>query len=123
MRFGIVRSATGAAQSLFVLVASIAVLMFALHFLAGCNSQSARAENAPPAPQVTTAKPVVADATAWNEYTGHTEAVASVDVRARVSGYLSRVGFTEGALVRKGELLYALDARRTRLKSRAPKPS
>lgn len=112
MRHNLIRGATGAAQTLFVLIASIIVLLLSVHFLAGCGSGSARAaDNAPPAPSVTTAKPVVADAIAWDEYTGHTEAVASVEVRARVSGYLSRVGFTEGSVVRKGDLLYALDAR------------
>lgn len=112
MRHGLLRGATGAAQSIFVLIASIIVVMLSVRFLAGCGSNPAHAADAtPPAPSVSTAKPVVADATAWDEYTGHTEAVAHVEVRARVSGYLSRVGFTEGSVVRKGDLLYALDAR------------
>ncbi|MBC7793050.1 MAG: efflux RND transporter periplasmic adaptor subunit [Clostridia bacterium] len=112
MRNSIVRGAIGATQSFFVLIASIIVLLLSVHFLAGCSPGRANAANdAPLAPTVTTALPVVADAIAWDEYTGHTEAVASVEIRARVSGYLERVGFSEGAIVRKGELLYALDAR------------
>ena len=47
----------------------------------------------------------------WDEFTGHAEAKESVPIRARVSGYLDRVAFTEGALVKKGDLLYTIDAR------------
>lgn len=64
-----------------------------------------------PPPQVTVAKPLVRDITDWDEFTGRLAAVESVDVRARVDGYLQAVNFREGALVRKGDLLFVIDPR------------
>ena len=51
------------------------------------------------------------DVTEWDEFTGRLEAVNTVAVRPRVSGYVSAVRFTEGALVRKGDLLFQIDPR------------
>ncbi|MCI0453548.1 MAG: efflux RND transporter periplasmic adaptor subunit [Candidatus Dadabacteria bacterium] len=47
----------------------------------------------------------------WDEYTGRLEAVESVEVRARVSGYLQSINFKEGAIVKKGNLLFVIDPR------------
>lgn len=47
----------------------------------------------------------------WDEYTGKLEAVETVEVRPRVSGYIDKVAFTEGALVKQGELLFIIDPR------------
>jgi multidrug efflux system membrane fusion protein len=47
----------------------------------------------------------------WDEYTGRLEAVQSVDIRARVSGYLQSVHFTDGTMVKKGALLFVIDPR------------
>ena len=47
----------------------------------------------------------------WDEFTGRLEAVASVEVRARVSGYLQSVHLTDGAIVKKGALLFVIDPR------------
>jgi multidrug efflux system membrane fusion protein len=47
----------------------------------------------------------------WDEFTGRLEAVESVEVRARVSGYLQSVHFTDGAVVKKGALLFVIDPR------------
>jgi RND family efflux transporter MFP subunit len=65
----------------------------------------------PPAVPVTVAKPVVKDITEWDEFTGRFDAVDSVEVRARVSGYLAEVKFVEGGLVKKGDLLLVIDQR------------
>ena len=65
----------------------------------------------PAAAVVTVARPIVRDVTEWDEYTGRLEAVETVEVRARVSGYVEEVPFKEGALVKKGDLLVRLDAR------------
>jgi RND family efflux transporter MFP subunit len=62
-------------------------------------------------PAVTTSKPVQRSIVEWDEYTGRFDAVESVDVRARVSGYLMEVHFKDGAFVKKGDLLYTIDAR------------
>ena len=66
---------------------------------------------APPAPAVTVAKPVVKDIQEWNDFTGQFEAPESVEVRARVSGYLESVNFTDGQLVKKGDLLFVIEPR------------
>jgi RND family efflux transporter MFP subunit len=66
---------------------------------------------APPAPTVTVAKPVVKDMQEWSDFTGQFEARESVEVRARVSGYLESVNFTDGQLVKKGDLLFVIEPR------------
>lgn len=62
-------------------------------------------------PSVTTAKPVVKPIVEWDEYTGRFDAVETVDIRARVSGYLNEVHFKDGQIVKKGDLLYSIDPR------------
>ena len=47
----------------------------------------------------------------WDEFTGRIEAVESVEIRPRVSGYVSEIHFTAGAIVKKGDLLYVIDPR------------
>jgi multidrug efflux system membrane fusion protein len=70
------------------------------------------AQQAPPAdPQVTVAAVVSRDVTEWDEFTGRLEAVNTVAIRPRVSGYVSTVRFVEGALVRTGDLLFQIDPR------------
>jgi RND family efflux transporter MFP subunit len=64
-----------------------------------------------PVPTVTASRPVVREVTDWDEYTGRIEAVETVEVRARVSGYLEKVHFTDGQLVSEGDLLYTIDPR------------
>lgn len=70
----------------------------------------AQAPGGPP-PKVTVAKPVVKDVIEYDEFTGRFAALDSVDVRARVSGYLERVGFTDGAIVKKDDVLFVIDKR------------
>lgn len=69
--------------------------------------------DAPPAPaaKVTVAAPLVASVREWREFTGRAEAVDSVEIRPRVSGYLQRAAFREGSLVKKGDLLFVVDPR------------
>ncbi|WP_331372148.1 efflux RND transporter periplasmic adaptor subunit [Sinorhizobium chiapasense] len=71
----------------------------------------AAAQNAPPAPTVTVAKPVVRDVIDADEFIGRFEPVDEVAVRARVGGYLDQVLFTDGALVKKGDELFVIDQR------------
>jgi len=66
---------------------------------------------APGPPPVTVAKPVVKDLIEWDEFTGRFEAVGAVDIRARVNGFLESVHFTDGALVKQGDLLFVIDRR------------
>lgn len=81
--------------------------------LAGCDSSgdAKPANRVPPAAVVTVSQPIQKDVVEWDEYTGRLEAVQVVEVRARVSGYISQVNFKDGAKVKKGDLLYVIDPR------------
>ena len=88
--------------------AALAILA-ALPMLAGCGRSEPQA--APPPPAVTVAKPVERNVVDQDEYVGRFVAVDSVEVRSRVSGYLSEIHFTDGQMVRKGDLLFVIDHR------------
>ena len=62
-------------------------------------------------PAVTAAKPVVRDIVEDDEFVGRFEAVDQVAVRSRVNGYLEEIHFTDGALVKQGDLLFTIDRR------------
>jgi RND family efflux transporter MFP subunit len=66
---------------------------------------------APAAPSVTVAKPVVKDIVEQDDFIGRFEAVDQVEIRARVSGYLDKVHFQDGALVKVGDPLFTIDQR------------
>jgi RND family efflux transporter MFP subunit len=71
----------------------------------------AAAQGADAPPPVTVAKPVVRDVVDSDDFVGRFEAVDQVEIRARVGGYLQEVHFTDGALVKKGDLLFVIDQR------------
>src|SRR5438105_3060092 len=80
--------------------------------LAACGqSQSKTTPAAPAPPQVTIAKPVSKMIADHDEYVGRFAAVESVEVRARVPGYLETIHFRDGQLVKKGDLLFTVDRR------------
>src|SRR5436190_15739631 len=81
-----------------------------LSALAGCG-QAPRQEAARPAPAVTVAKPVQRAIVDHDEYVGRFVAVEAVELRARVSGYLDQIHFTDGQLVKQGDLLFTIDKR------------
>ena len=85
----------------------------ALALLAGTAlTPSAMAQGAPPAaPPVTVAAPLSRLVPQWEEHTARIEPSARVEVRPRVSGQVAQVHFTDGALVRAGDLLFTLDQR------------
>jgi membrane fusion protein, multidrug efflux system len=87
-----------------------ALLLLTSVALAACASPAAQS-GPPPAPPVTAAKALARDVTEWNEFTGRLEPVHHVDVRPRVSGLVASVRFTEGALVRRGDVLFEIDPR------------
>ncbi|MCJ2126050.1 efflux RND transporter periplasmic adaptor subunit [Methylobacterium sp. J-077] len=70
----------------------------------------AQAPGGPP-PKVTVAKPVVREIVEQDQYTGRFEAIEYVEVRARVTGYLEKINFTDGQTVKKGDLLFVIDRR------------
>jgi multidrug efflux system membrane fusion protein len=77
---------------------------------AGCGKQGA-GQAAPPPPPVTVAKPVTKDIVEWDEYTGRTAAVQSVNITSRVSGYLYNITFRAGDVVSQSDLLFVIDPR------------
>jgi RND family efflux transporter MFP subunit len=88
------------------IVAASALVAAALY---GCSPRSEA--QAPPAPAVTVATPLVQTIQDWDEFTGRFEATQDVEVRARVGGYISAVHFRDGDFVRRGQLLFTLDPR------------
>jgi RND family efflux transporter MFP subunit len=85
-------------------------LCLAVTALAGCGRPSAEAPAGGP-PTVTVSEPLQREVTDYAEYTGRTAAVDSVQVRARVSGYLQTINFKEGTEVKEGTVLYEIDPR------------
>jgi RND family efflux transporter MFP subunit len=78
--------------------------------LAACGEQK-QAQQAPPPPSVTVVQPVKRTVFDYDEYVGRFAAVNSVEIRARVSGYLDKVDFTDGQRVKQGDLLFTIDKR------------
>ena len=78
--------------------------------LAGCD-RGQQQHAAFPAPTVTVAKPVQRTVVDYDEYVGRFVAVDSVEIRSRLSGYLSAIHFTDGQMVKKGDLLFIIDRR------------
>jgi multidrug efflux system membrane fusion protein len=69
----------------------------------------------PAPPPVTVAAPLARPVTEWQEHTGRVEPSARVEIRARVSGQVDAVNFTDGAIVRQGDLLFTIDQRPFRI--------
>jgi RND family efflux transporter MFP subunit len=89
-----------------------AALLVAAAALAGCGEgQQPQQRPAPPPPVVTVAVPVQRSVVDMDEYVGRFVAVDSVEIRSRVSGYLDKVHFTDGQIVKQGELLFTIDRR------------
>ncbi|WP_249123661.1 MULTISPECIES: efflux RND transporter periplasmic adaptor subunit [unclassified Bradyrhizobium] len=86
-------------------------LLGVLFALAGCNEGTNQQAAAPPPPPVTVAPPVQRSVTDWDEFTGRFEAVEQVQIRARVTGFVTSVEFKDGAIVKAGDLLYVIDPR------------
>jgi multidrug efflux system membrane fusion protein len=86
-------------------------LLAPLLLLAGCPDGNDEATAPPPPPTVTVAHPVVREIVEDDEFVGRFEATESVEIRARIDGYLSAVHFTDGALVKQGDLLFTIDQR------------
>jgi multidrug efflux system membrane fusion protein len=90
-------------QTLLILASAL------LPFASGCEKPAPRAE--PPPPKVTVAHPEVRELTDYDNYNGWIDAVDTVEVRARVRGHIQKIHFTDGQLVKKGDLLFELDPR------------
>lgn len=80
--------------------------------LAACgDNTSSQTAAPPPAPKVTVSKPVSKKIADYDEYVGRFVAFDFVEVRARVSGYLDKIHFTDGQMVREGDPLFTIDRR------------
>ncbi|HEX8679108.1 MAG TPA: biotin/lipoyl-binding protein, partial [Chthoniobacterales bacterium] len=77
--------------------------------LVGCKKAPAPQAAGPLPVNVTTV--VEKEVSEWDEFTGRIEAVDAVDIRPRVSGYVSEIHFEAGAIIKKGDLLYVIDPR------------
>jgi RND family efflux transporter MFP subunit len=90
----------------------LTILLLLVPALAACGqSQSQPQASAPPPPQVTIAKPVSKMIADQDEYVGRFVAVESVEVRARVPGYLEAIHFQDGQMVKAGDPLFTIDRR------------
>lgn len=76
---------------------------------AGCDRTDAAGP--PPAPAVTVSRPLYREVIEWDEYTGHLESPETVNLQARVSGFIEQCLFQEGALVHKNDELFQIDDR------------
>jgi multidrug efflux system membrane fusion protein len=86
-------------------------LLAAAGFAFLVTSSAAFAQGGPPAMPVTISPPVAKRVTQWDEFSGRFEAVASVEVRARVSGFIDKLHFRDGQVVNVGDLLFTIDKR------------
>jgi len=86
------------------------VTALALAVMVGCSGSHAETA-APPPPQVTAAPVLIKPVSQWDDFSGRVEAVQSVELRPRVSGYIDKVNYTEGEEVKKGDVLFTIDAR------------
>jgi RND family efflux transporter MFP subunit len=87
-------------------IAMAALIALAASITGGCRSETAVAPPAPPA--VTVAHPAAEAVADYIDFTGNTASINSVTLVARVEGYLEKLHFTDGALVRKGQLLFTI---------------
>jgi RND family efflux transporter MFP subunit len=96
----------------FVLLAGpILSIAAAAALLSGCSQGKAAQQQPTPAASVTVAPVEQREIVEWDEFTGRTEPVESVEVRPRVSGYIQEVRFQSGQLVKKGDVLFMIDPR------------
>src|SRR2546422_3964519 len=87
---------------------AMAVLSMDL-LLTGCGEHASKTAPAPPV--VSVVQPVAREVVEWDEYIGRLESPETVEIKARVSGYLDKVHFKEGKEVKKGDLLFTIDRR------------
>ncbi len=88
----------------------ILMAVMALSLCAGCSKKAQQAREVVPE-DVYVATPIIKPVEIWDEFTARIDAVKSVEIRARVSGYLEKVNFSEGQMVKEGDLLFVIDPR------------
>ncbi len=88
-------------------IALIAIFVSSRLFVAHAEGPPAM----PPPPPITMAAVLEKDVTEWSEFSGRTEAMDTVDVKPKVSGTIEKVHFQDGAMVKKGDVLFTIDPR------------
>ena len=91
-------------------LAMAGVSILAAAVLTACSGSQAETAGPPP-PQVSAAPVLVKPVSQWDDFSGRVEAVQSVELRPRVSGYIDKVNYVEGDEVKKGDVLFTIDAR------------
>ncbi|KIO48253.1 acriflavin resistance protein AcrA [Nitrosospira sp. NpAV] len=91
------------------------VIVALMLVLAACDSEQAGGGQAPPPPEISVARVLSRPVQQWNEYTGRVSAIDTIELRARVSGYVQRVAYKEGQEVKKGDLMFLIDQRPYRM--------
>jgi RND family efflux transporter MFP subunit len=84
-------------------------MVLAVGTIAGCAKSGD--SGPPPPPQVSVATVLEKRVKDWDEFTGRFQAIETVEIRPRVSGYIDKVAFKEGAVVKSGDLLFIIDPR------------
>jgi RND family efflux transporter MFP subunit len=87
------------------------VVLSVIVSLNGCGKSGDAGKSAPPPPEVSVAQVLEKRVKDWDEFTGRLQAVETVEIRPRVSGYIDKVAFVEGTLVKRGDLLFIIDPR------------
>jgi membrane fusion protein, multidrug efflux system len=90
-------------------LAAVAVLSGGAFYLRSTSAETPATAAAPQALPVPVAVIDQQEVVTWDEFSGRLEAVERVDVRSRVAGQVKSVHFTEGALVKRGDLLVTID--------------
>jgi len=90
-------------------LAGVSILAAAV--LTACSGSHAEEAGMPPPPSVSAAPVLVKQVSQWDDFSGRVEAVESVELRPRVSGYIDKVNYVEGQEVKKGDVLFTIDAR------------
>ena len=96
-------------RTILLAVAALAAVVVATRMLTAPVPQASAPAMAPP--KVVVATPLRQRLATWTSFTGQFSAVDRVEIRAEVSGYLTEIHFTDGQLVKKGDLLFVVDPR------------
>src|SRR3974390_355964 len=86
---------------------SLPLLIATALVCAGCEKEAPPPP--PPPPEVAVGAVVQQDVPIYMELVGQTSGKEDIEIRARVEGYIERVAYTEGSVVRKGDLMYVID--------------
>ncbi len=89
---------------------AILMALMAMSLCASCSKKTEQARTVVPE-DVYVATPIIKPVEVWDEFTARIDAVKSVEIRARVSGYLEKINFSEGQMVKEGDLLFIIDPR------------